>query len=301
MTDNSVKTEYSVALGFFDGLHSAHKAVLEGALTNALRLGLTPAVLLFDEHPRTVLTGDAVPSLLTKSERDERLRKMGFTLLFVSFKEIMNMLPEEFVDKILCERFRAGALSCGYNYNFGKSASGNTEILGKLCKERGIVLSVCPEFTLNGQTVSSTEIRKALENGDTERANGMLGYAFGFTAPVFTGDRRGRLLGSPTINQYIPGELITPKFGVYASRVYFDGREYTGVTNIGARPTFGEGSVRSETFIVDFSGDLYGRDVRVEIYSFIRGERKFPDADALKAQIEEDVMSAKKYFGGEAL
>ncbi len=301
MTDNSVKTEYSVALGFFDGLHSAHKAVLEGALTNALRLGLTPAVLLFDEHPRTVLTGDAVPSLLTESERDERLRKMGFTLLFVSFKEIMNMLPEEFVDKILCERFRAGALSCGYNYNFGRNASGNTGILGELCKERGIALTVCPEITLNGKTVSSTEIRKALENGDTERANGMLGYPFGFTARVFTGDRRGRLLGSPTINQYIPGELITPKFGVYASRVYFDGREYTGVTNIGARPTFGEGSVRSETFIVDFSGDLYGRDVRVEIYSFIRGEKKFPDADALKAQIAADVESAKRYFGGEAL
>lgn len=296
MTDNSVKTEYSVALGFFDGLHRAHRAVLLSALEKARMTGLTPAVLLFDEHPRTVLTGDAVPSLLTKEERDERLRKMGFTLLFVSFKEIMNMSPEEFVRKILCERYPAGALSCGFNYNFGKNASGNTEILGALCKERGIDLSVCPEFTLNGQTVSSTEIRKALEKGDTEKAKEMLGFPFGFTAQVFTGDRRGRLLGAPTINQFIPEELIVPRFGVYASKVYFDGKEYVGVTNIGARPTFGKGSVRSETYIVDFSGDLYGREVRVEIYSFIRGERKFPDADTLKAQIEEDVMSAKKYF-----
>lgn len=296
MTDNSVKTEYSVALGFFDGLHRAHFSVLESALINARRTGLTPAVLLFDEHPRTALTGEAVPALLTREERDERLIKMGFTLLFVSFKEIMNMLPAEFVSKILCEKYPAGSLSCGYNYNFGKNAAGNTGILGELCKERGIALSVCPEFTLDGQTVSSTEIRRALENGDVEAANKMLGYPFGFTARVFTGDRRGRLLGAPTINQYIPGELITPKFGVYASRVYFDGREFVGVTNIGARPTFGEGSVRSETYIVDFSGDLYGRDVRVEIYSFVRGEKKFPDADTLKAQIEADVESAKRYF-----
>ncbi len=296
MTDNSVKTEYAIALGFFDGLHRAHSAVLGKTLETARMTGLTPAVLLFDEHPRTALTGDAVPSLLTKESRDVRLRKMGFDLLFVSFKEIMNMSPEEFVDKILCERFRAGALSCGYNYNFGKKASGNTEILEGLCKSRGISLTVCPEFTLNGQTVSSTEIRKALENGETERANEMLGFPFGFTSPVFTGDQRGRLLGAPTINQYIPEELITPKFGVYASRVYFDGREYVGVTNIGARPTFGVSSVRSETYIVDFSGDLYGKSIRVELYSFIRDEKKFPDADTLKAQIEADVRSAMKFF-----
>lgn len=297
MINNSVKTEYSVALGFFDGLHRAHNTVLMSALKQAREKGLAPAVLLFDEHPRTALTGEAVPAIITKAQRDEMLGNMGFTLLFVSFKEIMNMAPEEFVDKILCERFPAGALSCGYNYNFGKKAAGNTEILALLCKERGIDLSVCPEFTLEGKTVSSTEIRKALENGDIEAANEMLGFPFGFTAPVFTGDRRGRLLGAPTINQYIPEELIVPKFGVYASRVFLDRKEYVGVTNVGARPTFGEGSVRSETYIVDFSGDLYGRDVRVEICSFIRGEKKFPDADTLKAQIEKDVASAKGYFG----
>ncbi len=297
MTDNSVKTEYAIALGYFDGLHRAHGTVLRSALDTARLTGLEPAVLLFDEHPRTALTGDAVPSLLTKEERDERLRKMGFTLLFISFKEIMNMSPEEFVRKILCERYPAGALSCGFNYNFGRNASGNTALLRRLCAEREIALSVCPEFTLKGQTVSSTDIRKALKDGEVEKANEMLGFPFGFNASVFTGDQRGRLLGAPTINQFIPEELITPKFGVYASKVYFDGKEYVGVTNIGARPTFGKGSVRSETYIVGFSGDLYGKSVRVELYSFIRGEQKFPDANTLKAQIEADVESAKKHFG----
>ena len=294
MTDNSVKTEYAVALGFFDGLHRAHRAVLEGALTIAREQGLKPAVLLFDQHPRTVITGDAVPALLQKKRRNEMLEGMGLTLFFVSFKDIKDMSPREFFEEILIKKFRAGALSCGYNYNFGKRAQGNTEALRELCEERGLSLRVCPEFTLGGSTVSSTEIRKALENGEIEAANEMLGFSFGFKAEVFTGDQRGRLLGAPTINQYIPEELIVPKFGVYASRVYFDGREYTGVTNIGARPTFGKGSVRSETYIVGFSGDLYGREVEIELKSFIRGEKKFPDADTLKAQIEEDVKAAMR-------
>ena len=294
MTDNSVKTEYAVALGYFDGLHRAHDTVLSATLEASRKTGLQPAVLLFDKHPRTVITGDAVPSLLQKKRRDEMLLARGFRLLFVSFERIKDMSPEQFFSEVLLGEFRAGALACGYNYNFGKRASGNTEILRELCEKSGVSLTVCPEFTLNGSTVSSTEIRKALENGEIEAANEMLGFPFGFTAEVFTGDRRGRLLGAPTINQYIPEELIVPKFGVYSSRVHFDGKTYTGVTNIGARPTFGIGSVRSETYIVGFSGDLYGREVEIELRGFIRGEKKFPDADTLRAQIEADVKAALK-------
>ncbi len=296
MTNNSVKTEYAVALGFFDGLHKAHMAVLERTLETARNGGLTPAVLLLDEHPRTVITGGRVPLLLQKSERDERLKKMGFSLLVVSFREIMNMEPEEFFRKILCERYRCRALVCGYNYNFGKKAAGNTAVLRELCDSKGMTLDICPEIMSGGKTVSSSAVRRAIESGDIESANEMLGFPFGFTSAVFTGDQRGRLLGAPTINQYLPEELIVPKFGVYASKVYFDGREYVGVTNIGSRPTFGVSSVRSETFIVGFSGDLYGKNVRVEICSFIRPERKFPDALTLKAQIEEDVIAAKNFF-----
>ncbi len=296
MTNNSVKTEYAIALGFFDGLHLAHGCVLKKTLETAKTGGFAPAVLLFDEHPRDVLSGGRVPSLLQREKRDEMLREMGFTLLFVSFKEIRDMSYGEFFREILCDKFRAGALVCGYNYSFGKNAEGNTEVLGKLCENKGITLGICPEYKINGQTVSSSLIRKAVENGEIERANEMLGFPYGFTASVFTGDQRGRLLGAPTINQYLPEGLIVPKFGVYASRVYFDGKEYIGVTNIGSRPTFGQGSVRSETYIVGFSGDLYGRDVRVEIYSFIRDEKKFPDGDTLKAQIADDVESAKRHF-----
>ncbi len=296
MTNNSVKTEYAVALGFFDGLHKAHMTVLEKTLETAHKGGFTPAVLLLDEHPRAVISGGIVPSLQQTADRDERLRKMGFTLFFVSFREIKDMSPEEFFAEILCDRFSCKAFVCGYNYSFGKKAAGNTDVLARLCKSRGMTLEVCPEFTVGGETVSSSFIRKAIENGEIERANEMLDFPFSFTSKVFTGDQRGRLLGSPTINQYLPEELITPKFGVYASKVYFDGKEYIGVTNIGSRPTFGVSSIRSETFIVDFSGDLYDRDVRIELYSFIRPERKFPDGDSLKQQIAEDVKAVLLKF-----
>ena len=129
-----------------------------------------------------------------------------------------------------------------------------------------------------------------------ETANEMLGFPFTFSSEIFTGDRRGRLLGAPTVNQYIPAGLIVPRFGVYASRVYAEGREYVGVTNIGSRPTFDGESVRSETYILDFSGDLYGKNVRIELYEFIRDEKKFPDGDSLKAQIALDVQSVTRYF-----
>lgn len=297
MTDNSVKTEYSVALGYFDGLHKAHRQVLERTLATARERGLTPAVLLFDEHPRTVISGGAVPSLLQREKRDEMLREMGFTLLFVSFRSIKDMSPGEFFKEILCEKFPSKALHCGYNYNFGKRAEGNTKILSELCEKSGVSLAICPEITLDGESISSTRIRKAVEQGDITSANEMLGYPFCFASPVFSGDKRGRLLGAPTINQYLPRELAVPRFGVYASKVYFDGKEYIGVTNIGSRPTFDGGSVRSETFIVDFSGDLYGRSVDVELYAFIRDEQKFPDANSLKAQIAKDVEAAKRQFG----
>lgn len=292
MTNNTVKTEYAVALGFFDGLHRAHMTVLEKTLEAAHEKGLAPAVMLLDEHPRAVITGEAVPFLQQTSYRDKRLKDMGFTLFSVSFREIKDMAPREFFESVLCERFSARVLVCGYNYNFGKDAGGDTKALDGLCRERGMTLEICPEFTVGGETVSSSSIRSAIENGEIERADTMLGIPFGFCSEVFTGDRRGRLLGAPTINQYLPGELVVPKFGVYASKVYFDGKVYMGVTNIGSRPTFGVSSVRSETYIVDFSGDLYGREVRVELHSFIREERRFPDGDALKKQIAEDVRAA---------
>lgn len=295
-----INTKRAVALGYFDGLHTGHAEVLGKAL-GAADCGLVPAVMLFDVPPAEAVTGIKTERLLSDNERDSVLKRSGFELLYVSFKELRDMSPREFVEDVLCRRFNAGEVFCGFNYSFGKNGEGNVESLKTECAGFGINVNVSGCVTVDGETVSSSAIRKLISDGDIERANKMLGYSFGFTSPVFSGDHRGRLLGAPTINQYLPDGLVTPKFGVYAAVADINGTLYSGVTNIGKRPTFDGVSLRSETFILGFDGDLYGKNVTVRLVSFIRGEMKFPSADALKEQIVRDeraaAMRTEKYRG----
>ncbi len=295
MIDVNSQKKYAIALGCFDGLHTAHISVINEAV-KAREDGFCPAVMLFDEHPKSVLTGKKSEGLLQTAKRNKILSDMGVEVFTVSFFQIKDMSPEEFVRKILAEKFNAGVVCCGYNFRFGKNAEGDSEMLKEICAAFGIRTVICPKIQVDSEDVSSTKIRNAVKTGEIERANRMSGFPYSFCSEVFTGDKRGRLLGAPTINQFIPSELCVPAFGVYASRVYFDDKMYIGVTNIGSRPTFDGESVRSETYIVGFEGDLYGREVTVELYKFLREERKFPDADTLKAQISRDVTAAVEYF-----
>lgn len=281
----------AVALGYFDGLHTGHAEVL-GKTLGAAERGLVPAVMLFDVPPSEAVTGIKTERIMTDAERDEVLKKAGFELLYVSFFDIRDMSPRDFVRKLLAERFNAAEVFCGFNYSFGKNGAGSSETLVSECAPVGIKADVSGCVTCDGEPVSSSRIRKLILGGEIEKANKMLGYSFGFTSSVFSGDHRGRLLGFPTVNQFLPDGLVTPEFGVYASVADIDGQLYSGVTNIGKRPTFNGDSLRSETFILGFSGDLYGKNVTVRLVSFIRGEMKFPSADALKAQIVKDERSA---------
>lgn len=287
------KQKRAVALGFFDGLHIGHSEVL-GKTLGASDRGLAPAVMLFDIPPAEAVTGKQTERLMTDAERDEVLTEAGFELLHVSFSRLREMSPREFVDKILLREFNAAEVFCGFNYTFGKNGSGNAEELSSECERVGIKVSVSGSVKSDGTVVSSSAVRKLIADGEIERANELLGYSFGFTSPVFSGDHRGRLLGAPTINQYLPSGLATPKFGVYATVAFIGGKPFAGVTNIGKRPTFDGESLRSETFILGFNGDLYGKNVTVRLVSFIRGEMKFPSADALKEQIARDEQTAAK-------
>lgn len=291
MDENNKKR--ALALGYFDGLHIAHQKVLSAALEQQ-KNGLTPAVLLFDRHPASVLTGRQVPRLLTDEDRDALLSSMGILPIKLCFAELKDLTPEAFVEEILCGRLSCAFVSCGYNYHFGRGGTGTAALLQALCAGEGIAVSVSPQVTLEGEPVSSSAIRRAVAEGETEKAAAMLGRPLMFTAPVFTGDRRGRTLGMPTINQYLPEGFVTPAFGVYASVTDVSGRRYPSVTNIGDRPTFGGGTVRSETHIIGFSGDLYGKTLRVELLSFLRPEMKFVSADALREQIARDARRAEE-------
>lgn len=293
MNSTIFENRTAIALGFFDGLHLAHMQVISNVL-DAYRLkGLVPCVLLFDKHPQSVLSAFRVPFLLEDEKRNSILSSLGVKTVFLKFDDIKNLSPEEFVKNILVEKYNVGLVSCGYNYRFGKKAQGDVELLRALGAEYGFEVSVCENTKLDGESVSSSAIRRAIADGDIIKANKMLGRPFAFSAEVFDGDHRGRLLGAPTINQYLPEGIAVPKFGVYASVAIIDGRERSAVTNIGNRPTFDGVSVRSETYIIDYSGNLYGKNVEVRLLDFIRNEKKFSDADELKLQIVKDAKNAE--------
>ena len=281
----------SVALGSFDGLHKGHQNVLQNALSSADD-GLSASVLLFDTHPQKVLTGVMPPLLLAESERDTLLRQMGFALQTVSFESIRNLMPEAFVEKVLCEKLCAGAVSCGYNYRFGRNGAGDAALLQRLCAPRGIRVSVCETAVFEGEPVSSTRIRRALENGEPDKAAAMLTRPFSYTAEVIHGNARGRELGYPTANQQLPFGLVVPKYGVYASQTTVQGRTYNSITNIGIRPTLPDDTCGSETHILGCCADLYGQQITVALNRYIRSERKFASLDEVFTQVQKDIEFA---------
>ncbi len=293
MKQQSSKT--AVALGYFDGLHIAHQKVLDAALAKKAE-GLIPSVLLFDVPPAEALTGQKIPRLMTDADRDRVLENRGFAPRRVRFAEIRDLTPEQFVREILQKELDAAFVCCGYNYRFGKNGAGDASLLSALCEQAGIDVFVLPETDELGEPVSSSRIRRLVQSGDMDAAVRLLGRPLLFTAPVFSGDHRGRTLGTPTINQYLPKGFIRPRFGVYVSDVLVGDKNLRGVTNIGSRPTFDGESVRSETYILDYSGDLYGQDVTVGLLHFLRPELRFPDAESLKKQIARDAEAAAAFI-----
>lgn len=282
----------AVALGNFDGMHLGHTAVLDTAL-EAAGNGMTPCTLLFSEHSEKSLKGFAPPMLMTDEERRRIITEKGFQIKEINFSEICAFSPEKFVAEILRDRMNAGAVVCGYNYRFGKNAAGDAETLKTLCSENGIECCTVDKVTVDGADVSSTAIRNLIENGEIRLANRMLGRSFGFSAVIIHGDRRGSQYGFPTANQRVPDGFVMPKFGVYASEITVDGITYSGITNIGKRPTVGTDVVLSETNILNFSGDIYGKTADLRLISFIRPEKKFSSFDELAEQIKADTAEAK--------
>ena len=286
----------AVALGYFDGIHIGHKMVLDKALAMAEEKDLIPVVLVFDIHPRKLVSGVVPPMLTSEEHKKERLQEMGFEVVDFNFREGMNYEPEEFIEKILVEKLGAKAVSCGFNYHYGKGGKGNAETMKQELGKRNIeFFSIEPVF-LGDEVVSSTAIRKFIQQGEIEKANAMLGEYFSYDFEVKKGDGLGKTWGFPTINQGFPEDFIVPKYGVYMSQTKIDGKEYLSVTNVGVRPTVAEDSMRSETCILDFSGDLYGRKIQVQLVKFIREEKKFPNVDALKEAIGNDIEKAKKMY-----
>ncbi len=286
----------AVALGSFDGLHRGHMSVIACTADFERECGLSPHVLLFDAHPMLVIKGSAPERILQDSLRDEILAMAGVETTIIPFIYIKDMTCREFFEKILIGRLNAGAVCCGWNYRFGKGGEGDCETLKALCEEYGIMLKILPHVDFDGEPISSTRIRKAVENGEIPLANAMLGREFRYKSTVVSGHQRGRLIGAPTINQHFDKNFVLPKKGVYASVTVVDGKEYPSVTNIGLRPSFENEDFRSETCILGFAGDLYGQDIEVRLIEYLRDEIRFDSMEKLSEQIEKDAKKSGELF-----
>ncbi len=285
----------SVALGFFDGVHRGHRRVIETAVTLAGD-SLIPAVFTFTMNGSGPAKKKGAGELTTLEQKTELLKAMGIQEIYApDFSAFCNMSGEEFVQRVLQERMRAAAVCCGQDFRFGKGASCDAKALEALCRPYGIACTILEEVLDEGEAVSSTRVRQAIAQGQVEKAAKLLGRLYCLDFPVAHGKQLGRKLQFPTINQPIPPQMALPRLGVYATMAQVDGKIYAGVTNIGVRPTVEQGMApRAETYLIDFSGDLYGRQVPVSFLSFLRPEQKFASVELLRDQIAQDAQRAKE-------
>ena len=290
--------EKVIALGFFDGVHLGHAALLRRTVEEAARRGVTPAVFTFDRPPKEVLTGTPCPLINSPEDRKDLVRRLfGIReVLMVPFDHEMMTTPwDDFVTRILVGRYHAVHLVAGHDHHFGHKNQGSPELLMEKCRELGLGCDIIPKVEVGGITVSSTYIRRLVEMGQIERANRVLGHPHVLTGTV----RHGRGLGSsrlfPTANLIIPPHVLVPSHGDYVTRATLeDGTSYAAVTNVGTRPTVNSGSdITVEACLLDFEGDLYGKTLRVEFFQHLRDEIRFDSLDALKAQIAADADTTR--------
>ena len=282
------------ALGFFDGVHRAHTAVIRAAAREAHRLGLPLLVFTF---AAAAAPKAGTMRLSTDRERAARFYEAGASLaVFADFPSFATLSPEEFVSSVLAFRLGVSLAVVGENFRFGYRAAGDVLSLRRLMEAEGGGAYIVPSILEGGEPISSTRIREALAAGDCERAAALLGRPYAVTLPVLHGAALGTSLGFPTANQSPEDGRMLPQGGVYRTVVTLpDGESYDGVTNVGTRPTVGGGGTRIETHLLDFSGDLYGKTVEVAFLSRLRGEIAFPTLDALKEQINKDCKEVRTW------
>lgn len=282
LSKGGAKMKNAIALGTFDGLHIAHRAVLD------LPCNFKKIAVTFEKTPRMFFEKNT-ELLITFEEKCSSLKSLGFSeILPLDFNLVKDTQPLDFLE-FLQNKYNPEIISCGFNYRFGKNGAGDTSLLKDFCNKNGITLKVCDPVIKKDELVSSTRIRNLLKSGEIEQANSFLYKPFSFSGEVLNGDKRGRTIGFPTINQKYPENLVKLKFGVYKTKVLFDGKVYEGVTNIGVRPTFSADYVISETYIKNFTGNLYGKQVEIQPISFLRQEKKFSSLEELKNQIAKDI------------
>ncbi|MBS0539634.1 MAG: bifunctional riboflavin kinase/FAD synthetase [Proteobacteria bacterium] len=285
----------AIALGNFDGVHRGHQALIARTAEQATALGRPLVALTFEPHPRRFFVADTGPFRLTLPPAKVRLlERYGVQAVLAQRFDaaFAAVTADAFIDDVLIAGLGARHVVCGYDFTFGARRSGNVEMLRAAGARRGFGVTVLDPVMREGEIYSSTRIREALRAGMAQEATELLGHAWEIEGAVEQGDQRGRTIGFPTANVAL-GEHLRPRFGVYAVRALIDGTWRNGVANLGKRPTVGKLQENFEVHVFDFSGDLYGKVLRVQLVDFIRPEMKFAGLDQLKAQIAADGQTAR--------
>ncbi len=291
ITNNIIKLpETAVALGFFDGLHLGHMQVI---LETFKYKDLVPAMFTFHSDAQ-LPKREKIENILNNDMKLEKLERAGLRYIYSpEFDSVRGLTGEEFVQQILIGIMNARVVVCGFDFRLGNDGCDSKQ-LKEICGRYDIEVVVIPPFSLDGCIIHSSAIKNLIKTGEIKKANRLLGYNFSINGIVIEGNRLGRTIGSPTINQVYPKNIVMPKFGAYKSVTEVNGVIYPSVTNIGIKPTVGYKSVPlAETHILGFDGDLYGMDIKVSLISFIRPEKKFDSVDSLKIQLEQDKLHAK--------
>ena len=292
-----MKNKFIFALGVFDGVHLGHRALLDACVVLARANDCKPGAVTFLDHPDGMVFGKSPTLINTAADRKGLLTEFGAEqVLELPFDEQMMTMPWQDFLAMLMQQHGAAGFVCGDDFRFGHKGQGNAEKLSGFCDKNGLVCKIVPQVVLDGTVVSSTHIRGLLELGEVENANRFLGHPHILSGEVVSGRHLGRTLGIPTANLMPPEGLVSLPHGVYACVAVAEGQCHLAVTNIGNRPTVGGHRVTVEPWILDFEGDLYGKQLTLEFHKFLRPERKFDSLEELKAQIQQDAAETQLFF-----
>jgi riboflavin kinase/FMN adenylyltransferase len=287
--------ETFLTIGMFDGVHAGHRYLLEKLQQRAAEKDLLSGVVTFSPHPQSVLhPHNQLPWLSSLEDRIRAFQELGVKIVTVlTFTpKVAQLSAREFMS-LVKKQLRMRGIMVGPDFTLGRGRQGNIDLLRSLGREMEFSVEVIPPFTINGEVVSSTLIRQALAQGDMKKVERLMGRYFYLGGKVITSDKRGRVLGFPTANLDIKPQQALPGNGIYATIAQVDGKQFSSATNIGIRPTFGEGGKTVETHLLNYKGDLYGKDMKLEFVQKLRDEQRFPSSEELKVQIEKDVREVE--------
>lgn len=290
-TELNFNPNLSLALGYFDGLHLGHQSVIKQAVEFAHLNNCKSAIITFKEHPVCYFRGCRPNYILTHEQRRQKIDALGVDYLYeLDFLQFASLTAEDYLENVLVKKFSPLAITTGFNHNFGKNKSGNTEFLEKMSNVFGYKYFLQAAEKLEGEVISSTAIRKYLLAGNIKQANKMLGNNFPIEGTVVKGQQLGRKIGFRTANLIYPDNIVQIPYGVYATNVFYNNNCYQGITNFGIRPTVSQANKPSlETNILEFDEDIYGENISIEFLEMLRPEQKFSSLDKLITQIKFDV------------